>query len=140
MSKRISTPEIKRIPAEIHHAATSRGLIAEVYTESVAGHGSTGRIAWALSSILQSGPWTDAMRWRYGTASSNEAAWMDMRDALELSVSTSSNTPARDVWCPACQSPAGSPCTQPTSAGRREVKRHHRARILRAAEPRDGRG
>jgi len=50
-----------------------------------------------------------------------------------------SDAAVRSVWCPNCQAPAGQPCTQPTSTGRREVKRHHRARVIAATEPRDGR-
>lgn len=31
--------------------------------------------------------------------------------------------------CPACQSPAGNPCTQPTEDGRRNVQWFHESRI-----------
>ncbi|UVK61396.1 hypothetical protein SEA_GINGERBUG_62 [Microbacterium phage Gingerbug] len=50
-----------------------------------------------------------------------------------------SEAPARDVFCPNCQARPGYPCTQPTNTGRREVKRHHRARVIAATEARDGR-
>lgn len=50
-----------------------------------------------------------------------------------------SDADARGVMCPNCMARPGQPCTQPTSTGRREVKRHHHARVIRATEPRDGR-
>ena len=80
------SPVIGRTPAEIHAQAASLGFIAETYSEIVAGHGPTGRVGWAVSFVHQSGVWTDAIRMRYGTASSHEHARAALRDALaELS-------------------------------------------------------
>lgn len=81
---RSAAPEIGRIPAEIHAEASALGLIAETYTDSYAGHGVTGRVAWAISSLHTSrdGMWTDAPRVRYGTDSSHEHARASLRDAL----------------------------------------------------------
>lgn len=74
-------PVIGRIPAEIHAHAVKLGFVAETYTEVVAGHGPTGRVCWALSST-KTGDWPDAIRVRYGTASTSEHAWAALRDAL----------------------------------------------------------
>lgn len=77
---------IPPIPGEIHKGAAALGLIAELYTETVAGHGITGRVSWALSAVRTSpdGLWTDRVRMRYGTVSGKrpEHAFAALRDAL----------------------------------------------------------
>lgn len=77
------SPTIGRIPAEIHAQAASMGLIVETYTELMAGHGTTGRVAWAVSRINFQDGWTDAVRLRYGTDSSHEHARASLRHALD---------------------------------------------------------
>lgn len=42
------------------------------------------------------------------------------------------------VACPACQAPAGEPCTQPTDNGRRVVRWAHLSREDAALEARHG--
>lgn len=80
-------PITPRIPAEIHHAAMRHGLVAECYPEVIAGHGPTGRIAWALSSPQRpaGSDWTDLVRIASGTVRGDfpPHAWAAMRDALD---------------------------------------------------------
>lgn len=38
---------------------------------------------------------------------------------------------AVSVWCPNCNAPAYTPCTQPTSTGRRPMQTFHLARVAR---------
>lgn len=78
-----SSPIIGRIPAEIHLTAQGLGLIVETYSEEVAGHGPTGRVAWSVSKLNTRGDWTDAVRLRAGTDSSHEYARASLRAALE---------------------------------------------------------
>ena len=83
MSKR-QPPVIGRIPAEINERAFRLGFIAETYAEVIAGHGPTGRVAWAVStSVCDSYGFTDAIRLRYGTTSTHEHARAALRDALD---------------------------------------------------------
>lgn len=82
MSKN-ANPIVGRIPAEVHARAAAMGLIVETYTETVAGHGATGRVAWAVSRIVEKGVWTDAVRMRYGSDSSHEHARASLRHALD---------------------------------------------------------
>lgn len=83
MTKR-QPPVIERIPAEIHASAFKLGFIVEVYSEIVAGHGPTGRVAWAVSTpVLDPYGFTDAIRLRSGTVSSHEHARAALRGALD---------------------------------------------------------
>jgi hypothetical protein len=76
-------PVVGRIPAEIHLRAQRLGLIVETYTETIAGHGTTGRVTWAVSHLREDGLWADSIRLRYGTDSSHERARASLRDALD---------------------------------------------------------
>ena len=83
MTKR-QPPVIERIPAEIHARAIQLGFVVETYAETVAGHGPTGRVAWAVSTpVCDSYGFTDAIRLRNGTVSSHEHARAALRDALD---------------------------------------------------------
>ena len=77
-------PIIGRIPAEIHDRAFKLGFVVETYAEVIAGHGPTGRVAWAVSTPV-GGPYgfTDAIRLRYGTVYAHEHARAALRDALD---------------------------------------------------------
>lgn len=78
-----ANPIVGRIPAEVHARAAAMGLIVETYSETIAGHGATGRIAWTVSRIVEVGEWTDAVRLRYGSDSSHEHARASLRNALD---------------------------------------------------------
>lgn len=85
MARKIQPPVIERIPAEIHMRAQEFGLVAELYAEVTAGHGVTGRVAWALSRPVgdASGLWITGVRLRYGTDSRSSHAWASLRLALD---------------------------------------------------------
>lgn len=78
-----SEPVIRRIPAEIHRQASEMGLIVEVYTEVMAGHGPTGNVAWAVSHLTVHQNFTDAVSFRSGTERTCERAWQEIRHTLE---------------------------------------------------------
>lgn len=83
MAKR-QPPLIERIPAEIHARALTMGFIVETYAESVAGHGPTGRVAWAVSTPVRDPfNFTDAIRLRSGTVSTHEHTRAALRAALD---------------------------------------------------------
>ena len=75
-------PVVRRIPAEIHLQASELGLIVEVYTEVMAGHGPTGYVAWAVSSLTVHQNFTDAVSVRSGTEKTSERAWLEIRHVL----------------------------------------------------------
>lgn len=76
-------PVIPRLPAEVHLQASHLGLIVEMYTEVMAGHGPTGNVAWAVSSLTVHHDFTDAVSYRSGTERTSERALLEIRHVLE---------------------------------------------------------
>lgn len=77
-------PVILSIPGDIHSRALALGLIVETYSQVIAGHGHTGRVAWSLAKPSETSPgFVELVRLRYGADSSSEHARASLRRALD---------------------------------------------------------
>lgn len=61
-------PKVLPIHAEIHARAAALGMIAESHTATMAGHGTTGKVAWSISVVTNYLGFSDLSRARYGNA------------------------------------------------------------------------
>lgn len=78
---RDAAPVVQPIHADIHDRARKLGFIAESYTQTMAGHGVTGRVAWRIGHITEFQGFTDVSAVASGATGADhvDAA---MRDAL----------------------------------------------------------
>lgn len=82
-------PIVPRVSAEIHAQAHALGFTVEVYAQTVAGHGITGRLSWSLTAITPGiGGFTNAVSFASGDISGMSygarRTERDMHDRLTL--------------------------------------------------------